>query len=154
MIEQVLAFQRKYGMLVGSRLTDKQHCATAVTSTLRGMGEVLRNSSKKLKEPAAHFRVNGDERLWRAYLALEEQAELLLALADRDEDKIADAAVDTIYVAIGTCISFDIPVQEVFDEIHNSNMSKTVDPEMKVKMKGPGYIPPDIKTAIRKGRQG
>lgn len=65
--------------------------------------------------------------------------------------EIADGAADAVYVIVGTCITYGIPFDRVFMEVHRSNMTKmAVKAEQGQKYgtktpKGPDYIPPDIK---------
>lgn len=70
--------------------------------------------------------------------------------AERASDlvKISDCLADLIYIVIGTCLEYGIPIQEVFHAVHESNMSK-VDPwpafdENKKLVKGPNYHKPNI----------
>jgi len=39
---------------------------------------------------------------------------------------VADGLADVLYVVIGTAVAYGIDIQEVFDEVHRSNLSKTV----------------------------
>lgn len=48
--------------------------------------------------------------LLRQRLMLEELGELSIACHDRDLEKIADGMCDLLYVVIGTCVSYGIPV--------------------------------------------
>jgi predicted HAD superfamily Cof-like phosphohydrolase len=70
--------------------------------------------------------------------------------------EIADAIGDIIYIAIGAAISYGIPIDEVFTEIHRSNMSKLdahghpIHREDGKVVKGPNYVPPDIAPILRK----
>jgi predicted HAD superfamily Cof-like phosphohydrolase len=63
--------------------------------------------------------------------------------------KVAKELADLLYVVYGTALSFGIPIDEVFDEVHRSNMSKLVDgkplkrEDGKV-LKGPNYTPPNF----------
>lgn len=66
-----------------------------------------------------------------------------------NKQKLAKELADLLYVVYGTADSFGIPIDEVFAEVHASNMSKLVDgkpvkrEDGKV-LKGPNYKPPDL----------
>ena len=66
-----------------------------------------------------------------------------------DRQKLAKELADLLYVTYGTAVSFGIPIDEVFDAVHRSNMSKLVDgkplkrEDGKV-LKGPNYKPPQL----------
>jgi predicted HAD superfamily Cof-like phosphohydrolase len=60
----------------------------------------------------------------RINLLTEEVNEYIEAVDNNDLIEIADAIGDILYIAIGSAISYGIPIDEVFDEIHRSNMSK------------------------------
>jgi len=55
---------------------------------------------------------------------VEEMIELQDAEADDDLAGIADALADLVYFAIGTAVAYGIPFDEVFSEVHRSNMTK------------------------------
>jgi len=40
--------------------------------------------------------------------------------------KLADALADSIYVIVGTAVAYGIPINEVFAEVHRSNMTKSL----------------------------
>jgi predicted HAD superfamily Cof-like phosphohydrolase len=87
----------------------------------------------------------------RTRLIEEEWEELLRGVQQKDLVEIADGAADLIYVIVGTCVSYGIPIDRIFKEVHRSNMTKTpvkADGGSKYGCKtpkGPGYIAPDIK---------
>lgn len=60
----------------------------------------------------------------RLDLIAEEFCELSDALYDGDLVEAADAIADLLYVVYGTGVSFGLPVDELFAEVHRSNMSK------------------------------
>lgn len=70
--------------------------------------------------------------------------------AEKNLVEIADGIADSIYVLVGTAVSYGIPIDRIFREVHRSNMTKTaVKAEGGQKYgtktpKGPDYIPPDI----------
>lgn len=67
----------------------------------------------------------------------------------KDRIKMAKELADLLYVVYGTTLSFGIPIDDVFNEVHRSNMSKLVNgkplkrEDGKV-LKGPNYTPPNF----------
>ena len=63
---------------------------------------------------------------------------------------IADGIADSVYVLVGTDVSYGIPADRIFKEVHLSNMTKTVapvEPGQKYGTKtpkGPDFAAPDI----------
>lgn len=85
----------------------------------------------------------------RYRLIREELEETLLAIRSDDLIEIADGIADSIVVLIGTAISYGIPIQNVFLEVHNSNMSKSMERDGGGKtIKGPNFKGPDIKGVL------
>jgi predicted HAD superfamily Cof-like phosphohydrolase len=86
----------------------------------------------------------------RLELIQEELEELSDAVADRDMIQIADALTDLLYVVYGAGHSFGLDLDECFEEVHRSNMSKLgengrpIHREDGKVMKGPGYFEPDL----------
>ena len=78
----------------------------------------------------------------------EEVAELRAAVQQGDIVKIADAIADITYVAVGTAVTYGIPFDAVFAEVHRSNMTKVNTPAKAKPVKGPDYEPPDITAAL------
>ena len=86
----------------------------------------------------------------RLELISEEFSELCQAMEDRDMVQIADALTDILYVVYGAGHSFGIDLDECFEEVHRSNMSKLGESGRPIYredgkvMKGPGYFEPDL----------
>lgn len=63
--------------------------------------------------------------------------------------ELADGIADSIVVLMGTVLAFGIPIDRVFTEVHRSNMTKSTGKnEYGKTIKGPNFIPPDIKSII------
>lgn len=99
---------------------------------------------------------NENERHLRKVLLQEEFNEYIIAEAENDIVEIADALADIIYIACGTAVSYGIPLDIIFDEVHNSNMSKLVDGKVIRRSDGKiqkpeGWMPPNIANILNKG---
>ena len=99
-----------------------------------------------------------NERDLRINLLEEEFKEYINAEEKNDITEIADALADIIYIACGTAVSYGIPLDKVFAEVHRSNMAKLVDgkpiyrEDGKV-MKPAGWTPPDIEGVLKKSHE-
>lgn len=90
--------------------------------------------------------------LLRYNLMKEENEEYLDAVKNNDIVEIADALGDMLYILCGTIIEHGLQykIEEVFDEIQRSNMSKLgadgkpIYREDGKVMKGPDYFKPDF----------
>ena len=87
----------------------------------------------KLKEfnKAFGIKVDGDldSPCRLRYDLLSEENKEYIQAADGDQEEIIDAITDMLYVLAGTIVHhvFEDRVQEAFDIVHNSNMSKLDD---------------------------
>lgn len=88
----------------------------------------------------------------RYNLMKEENEEYLEAVRNNDIVEIADALGDMMYILCGTIIEHGLQhkIEEVFDEIQRSNMSKLGEDGTPIYredgkvMKGPNYFKPDF----------
>jgi predicted HAD superfamily Cof-like phosphohydrolase len=94
--------------------------------------------------------------LLRFNLMKEENEEYLEAANNNDLTEVADALGDMLYILCGTIIEHGMQqkIEEVFEEIQRSNMSKlghdgkpVLREDGKV-LKGPNYFRPDIKRIL------
>jgi len=95
----------------------------------------------------------------RRKLIAEEAIEFNEATEAFDIIKVADSLADLLYVVFGAALAFGVPIDKVFEEVHRSNMTKSMAKDEKsIKgktLKGPDYVPPDlIKILRRKGGVG
>lgn len=95
--------------------------------------------------------------LLRYNLMKEENEEYLEAAQNNDIVEIADALGDMLYILCGTIIEHGLQhkIEEVFDEIQRSNMSKLDENGMPIYredgkvLKGPNYFKPNIHSIIK-----
>ena len=86
----------------------------------------------------------------RVDLIKEELEELTEAMQKKDLLEVADALTDILYVTYGAGHAFGINLDECFNEVQNSNMSKLgnngkpIYNESGKVMKGPNYFKPDF----------
>ena len=86
----------------------------------------------------------------RLDLIKEELEELTEAMQNKDLLEVADALTDILYVTYGAGHAFGINLDECFNEVQNSNMSKLGEDgkpiynESGKVMKGPNYFKPDF----------
>ena len=90
----------------------------------------------------------------REALMREELRELINAMSDEEVVAIADGLADLLYVVFGTAVAYGIPIDDVFAEVHESNMTKLDEHGRPVvgkdgkRLKGPFYRPPDIESLL------
>ena len=83
-------------------------------------------------------------------LISEELEELKIAMKNKDLLEVADALTDILYVTYGAGHAFGIDLDQCFDEVQNSNMSKLdkdgkpIYNENGKVMKGPKFFKPNL----------
>ncbi len=108
------------------------------------------------QEPTANL--GKDKNLLRFNLMKEENEEYLEAANNNDLIEVADALGDMLYILCGTIIEHGMQhkIEEVFNEIQRSNMSKLgangkpIYREDGKVLKGPNYFKPNIKAILDK----
>lgn len=102
--------------------------------------------------------ISQEEALLRYTLMREENEEYLEAAQKGDLVEIADALGDQLYILLGTILRHGLQhkIEEVFDEIHRSNMSKLDENGQPIYredgkvMKSALYFKPDIKSILER----
>ena len=91
----------------------------------------------------------------RLNLIKEELEELQAAVKEKNILEVADALTDILYVTYGAGHAFGINLDQCFNEVQKSNMSKLgkngkpiYNKDGKV-MKGPNYFKPDLKKYLK-----
>ena len=121
---------------------------------LRTNFEMVRDFHLRFAQPARYENHDPDaeEVTLRIRLIAEEFAELVAAMqlnlcrpSDEQFELVADSLADLLYVVYGTSLHYRIPMDEVFYEVHRSNMTKTsVKDEGGKVTKGEKFRPPNL----------
>lgn len=90
----------------------------------------------------------GDHRLYRLHGLVEELAEIATAMHETDIVALADGLSDLLYWLVGAAVAYNIPIDECFEEVHRSNMTKSRN-SFRMRDKGEAYIPPDLAPILR-----
>lgn len=143
-LEQVRDFHRRIGAVVAPspRLLDHDRdAAVQMASMVRGVIATMdRRAGPR------------DELAKRTLMALEELAEWIEAHGAGDLTAAADAWADRAYLLFGDAVTTGLPAAEVFDEVHRSNMTKSVaHPDTGKGVKSDGYVAPTITVGRRDG---
>ena len=91
----------------------------------------------------------------RISLINEELQELKQAISEKNLTEVADALTDILYVTYGAGHAFGINLDNCFEEVQKSNMSKLgkdgkpIYNEFGKVMKGPDYFKPDLSKFIK-----
>jgi predicted HAD superfamily Cof-like phosphohydrolase len=136
-IDSVREFHRHVGAAVAAepRLLghDKVVCAE-VARALRSLCGARGETTTK-----------ADELLGRVRMELEELAEWIESHVADDLVKVADAWADRCYLLFGDAVATGLPVEEVFREVHRSNMTKSAaHPSTGKAVKSDRYVAPSI----------
>ena len=113
---------------------------------MKSFGQDVKQSSSFSSEKINALRVS---------LIKEELDELIDAMNKKDLVEVADALTDILYVTYGAGHAFGINLDECFEEVQNSNMSKLDDNGKPIYndkgkvMKGPNYFKPDLSKFLK-----
>jgi predicted HAD superfamily Cof-like phosphohydrolase len=136
--------------------------------TIINLKELMKNKIAAVSEFHTAFKLNmnlhpianiGDDRKnLRFNLMKEENEEYLEAAQNNDLVEVADALGDMLYILCGTIIEHGMQgkIEEVFNEIQRSNMSKLGDDGKPIYredgkvLKGPNYFKPNIAQILQK----
>ena len=113
---------------------------------MKTFGQDVKQNSSFSSDKINELRIN---------LIKEELDELIEAMNKKDLVEVADALTDILYVTYGAGHAFGINLDDCFEEVQNSNMSKLdkdgkpiYNDKGKV-MKGPNYFKPDLNKFIK-----
>tara|TARA_A100000164_G_scaffold353489_1_gene360129 strand:- start:938 stop:1312 length:375 start_codon:yes stop_codon:yes gene_type:complete len=113
---------------------------------MKTFGQEIKSKSELSNEKINKLRIN---------LIEEELEELKLAINQNNIKEVADALTDILYVTYGAGHAFGINLDQCFNEVQNSNLSKLgsdgkpIYNEFGKVMKGPNYFKPDLMKFIK-----
>ena len=117
-----------------------------VGTFMKTFGQEVKNKPSLSSEKINKLRID---------LIKEELEELTGAMNNRDLLEVADALTDILYVTYGAGHAFGIDLDQCFEEVQNSNMSKLdengkpmYNDSGKV-MKGPNYFKPNLNQFLK-----
>jgi predicted HAD superfamily Cof-like phosphohydrolase len=145
-LESVREFHKKHGFAdrEGFVPASAVPSASLAASHLLGAARVMTVAAKAtISSPSLPVQ--------RASLILEEVAETAQALMGGSLVDLADGLADLIYVALGTAVSYGIPIDRVFEAVHRSNMTKPITVDTLKPAKTGDFQPPDIAGALAGG---
>jgi len=90
--------------------------------------------------------------LLRTRLIVEESGEFIEAATHGNMVGMIDALCDILYVTFGTADVMGIDLEEYFNEVQRSNMTKAGSDASGKICKGPNYSPPDLHSIFEKQR--
>lgn len=86
-----------------------------------------------------------DQMMFHTRLIMEELSELIKAMQMQDYVAMAKELADLLYTVYDLGGASGLPVDDVFDAVHKSNMTKDDERDAGNKIvKGDNYVPPDI----------
>lgn len=119
---------------------------TSVKKFMEKFGQEVKTKTEFPSEKIAKLRHD---------LIKEELEEFAQALKDKNLKEVADSLTDILYVTYGAGHAFGINLDECFDEVQRSNMSKLGEDgkpiynEQGKVMKGPSYFEPNLEKFLK-----
>lgn len=83
-----------------------------------------KTSIQEGQTPEPHVELPNEIRAFRLNFLEEELDELREGYEEENLEKVADALIDLIYVALGTAHLHHLPFDAMWQEVHNANMQK------------------------------
>ena len=135
-------------------MTEEKKALVEKINSVKEFHEVFKIGSREVPEGS----ISEAEYMLRHRLMQEENDEYLEACKRGDLVEIADALGDKMYILFGSILKHGLQhkIEEIFDEIHRSNMSKLDDKGQPIFredgkiMKSSYYFKPDIKKVLEK----
>ena len=149
-LDKAVTMVREFHQRIGAPIAASPQLLDGDPKEAQFLAARLRNLEGLAKRVAGY-----DPMVARLALALEELAEWTEAHVKRDIVAAADAWADRAYVLIGDAVACGFPAQELFEEVHRSNMSKQygVRTGLGKAYRGQQYEPPKIREILERHRE-
>ena len=140
-LNQTAQMVRQFHQHIGARIADRPQLLVGKPREADFIGARIEQLGRLARRSA-----DNDPFLERLALALEELSEWAMAHAEQDLVAAADAWADRAYVLMGDAVACGLPAQELFEEVHRSNMTKQYGVRTGVgkAYRGTQYQPPRI----------
>ena len=140
-LTETVGLVRQFHRHIGAPLADKPRLLPGRPQQADFIGARIEQLGRLAKRGA-----DNDPFLERLALALEELSEWAMAHAEENLVAAADAWADRAYVLMGDAVACGLPAQELFEEVHRSNMTKQYGVRTGVgkAYRGTQYQPPRI----------
>lgn len=145
-LRHVHDFHEKFGFPIARSLSME----TGVDGSDKLLADLADAAAQTSSAILAQDVMDDDLRIARAQLMIEELSEVIQAMSTRDEVEFADGLADLLYVVIGTAVAFDIPLAQLYEEVHASNMTKDIGGHKPVK--GRQFVHPNIARVLKEAR--
>ena len=144
-LTETVRLVRQFHQHIGAPIADKPQLLSGKPKVADFIGARIGLLGRLARRGAGN-----DPFLERLALALEELAEWAMAHAEQDLVAAADAWADRVYVLMGDAIACGLPAQELFEEVHRSNMTKQYGVRTGVgkAYRGTHYEPPRIRDVL------
>lgn len=120
-LDDAVAQVRQLHQHIGASVADAPQLLPCVPGNVNRLAAQLLQLSLVASNLGAE---TGDLLLLRLGMSLEEISEWLLAHSRKDLVAAADAWADRLYVLLGDAVSAGLPAEDLFAEVHRSNMTK------------------------------
>jgi len=144
-LTEAVEMVREFHKYIGAPIVTKPQLLDGDPKDARFLAARLRNVTGLARKIAPY-----DPMVARLALAVEELAEWTEAYVSRDLVAAADAWADRAYVLFGDAVACGFPAEELFAEVHRSNMSKQfgVRTGLGKAYRGVKYEPPRIREIL------
>lgn len=145
-VEDAQEMVRDFHQQIGAEISNRPTLLRTDNAKCRQANELLEETLSKLRNLAT----DDDTLLSRLCLSFEETAEWLQSHINEDLVAAADAIGDRAYVLFGDAVAAGMPLHEIFDEIHQSNMSKakSKNGHLGKASKSDGYRKPELELIL------